>query len=264
MIFESHAHYDDARYDADREELLASLPAKNVGTIINVGADMVSTEASVSLAERYPYIYAAVGIHPDEVTDLSEEDMQRLTALSSHEKVVAIGEIGLDYFRKEGDSYKEVQAKWFRRQLAIAAEAKLPVIIHSRDAAEDTMAILREYRSANPQIDSPGVVHCYSYSPEMAMEYVKMGFYIGIGGVVTFKNAKKLVETAALLPLDRILVETDCPYLSPEPHRGERNDSSNIRFVIDKIAAIRGIDPEEVEAQTERNAKKMYRILDKS
>ncbi len=260
MIFESHAHYDDRQFDVDREKLLESLPFQNVGVIVNVGSDIRSSKESITLAHQYDYIYAAIGVHPDEVDTMKEADMEELSHMAKEDKVVAIGEIGLDYFRKEGNVYKSVQKEWFCRQLDLAKEIEKPVIIHSRDAAEDTIQILRDFRKENPQIENPGVIHCYSYSPELAKEYVAMGFYIGIGGVVTFKNAKKLVETVAQIPLERILVETDSPYLCPEPNRGKRNDSSQIRYVIDRIADIRGIAPEEVEKQTEMNARKMYRL----
>lgn len=260
MIFESHAHYDDRQFDVDREKLLENLPLQNVGVIVNVGSDIRSSKESITLAHQYDYIYAAIGVHPDEVDTMKEADMEELSHMAKETKVVAIGEIGLDYFRKEGNAYKSVQKEWFCRQLDLAKEIEKPVIIHSRDAAEDTIQILRDFRKENPQIENPGVIHCYSYSPELAKEYVAMGFYIGIGGVVTFKNAKKLVETVAQIPLDRILVETDSPYLCPEPNRGKRNDSSQIRYVIDRIADIRGIAPEEVEKQTEMNARKMYRL----
>ena len=260
MIFESHAHYDDRQFDADREKLLENLPFQNVGVIVNVGSDIRSSKESITLAHQYNYIYAAIGVHPDEVETMKEADMEELSHMAKEDKVVAIGEIGLDYFRKEGNAYKSVQKEWFCRQLDLAKEIEKPVIIHSRDAAEDTIQILRDFRKENPQIENPGVIHCYSYSPELAKEYVAMGFYIGIGGVVTFKNAKKLVETVAQIPLERILVETDSPYLCPEPNRGKRNDSSQIRYVIDRIADIRGNAPEEVEKQTEMNARKMYRL----
>lgn len=260
MIFESHAHYDDRQFDMDREKLLENLPLQNVGVIVNVGSDIRSSKESITLAHQYDYIYAAIGVHPDEVDTMKEADMEELSHMAKETKVVAIGEIGLDYFRKEGNAYKSVQKEWFCRQLDLAKEIEKPVIIHSRDAAEDTIQILRDFRKENPQIENPGVIHCYSYSPELAKEYVAMGFYIGIGGVVTFKNAKKLMETVAQIPLERILVETDSPYLCPEPNRGKRNDSSQIRYVIDRIADIRGIAPEEVEKQTEMNARKMYRL----
>ena len=215
----------------------------------------------VEAVTRYPMMYGAVGVHPSDTAELKESDIDTLKKYAAMDRILAIGEIGLDYFRKEGHACKDTQKYWFRQQLDLAVELEKPFIIHSRDAAEDTMEILREFGKAHPDIKHPGVIHCYSYSPEMAKEYIAMGYYIGIGGVVTFKKAKKLVETAKEIPFERILVETDSPYLCPEPNRGKRNDSSQIRYVIDKIAAIRGILPEEVEKQTEINARNMYGLL---
>ena len=261
MIFETHAHYDDECYDEDREVLLEELPKRNVGYVVNVGADIETSKKAVELASKWDYIYATVGCHPDEVECLEEAGLQEIEELAENgDKVVAIGEIGLDYFRKEGTDYVDTQKKWFKKQLDLAYKMGLPVIIHSRDAARDTMDILREYVENHPDITNPGVVHCYSYSPEMAKEFIDLGFYIGVGGVVTFKKAKKLVATVKTIPIDRILVETDAPYMSPEPYRGERNDSARIKYVIDKIAEIKEMDPQEVEAITETNAKQMYGI----
>lgn len=250
MIFESHAHYDDRQFDVDRETLLENLPFQNVGVIVNVGSDIRSSKESITLAHQYDYIYAAIGVHPDEVDTMKEADMEELSHMAREDKVVAIGEIGLDYFRKEGNAYKSVQKEWFCRQLDLAKEIEKPVIIHSRDAAEDTMKIMEKAYEDGIK----GVIHCYSYSPEMAQEYVKMGYFIGVGGVVTFKNAKKLVKTVEMIPLSSIVLETDCPYMAPEPHRGTRNDSRNIPYVIAKIAEIKGISPEEVEQTTRENA----------
>ena len=207
----------------------------------------------MALAEKYPYVYAAVGIHPDEVGALNEEIFAGMEALLRHDKVVAVGEIGLDYYW-DNESH-EVQEKWFVRQLELARRHNLPIIIHSREAAADTMEIMKAHAQG-----LEGVIHCYSYSREQAEEYVKMGFYIGIGGVLTFKNAKKLKEVAAAIPLERIVLETDCPYLAPEPFRGKRNQSSYIRYVAEKLAEIKGMTAEEVIAVTEENAKKMYRL----
>jgi TatD DNase family protein len=260
MIYESHAHYDDEAFDGDREELLASLFQGNVGVIVNVGADIASSRASISLAERYDRIFASVGVHPDEVSCLEEQGISPLREMMTHPKVVAIGEIGLDYYRDKTPEDKALQKKWFLQQLELAVEAKKPAIIHSRDAAEDTMTILREFMQQHPEITNPGVVHCYSYSPEMAKTYISMGFYIGVGGVITFKNAKKLVETVEQIPLERILVETDSPYLSPEPYRGQRNQSDHIQYVITKIAEIKEISTEEVEAQTASNWKQVFGV----
>lgn len=262
MIFESHAHYDDEQFDEDRDTLLQALPQHNVGAIVNVGSSLESSEASIALAEAYDYVYASVGVHPDEVGDLTQESVAALRTLAMHPKVVAIGEIGLDYYRKEeeGTDYKDVQKQWFQQQLELAALLRKPVIVHSREAAEDTLHILEYFYAKHPEIYNPGVIHCFSYSPEIAAAYTNMGFYIGVGGVVTFRNAKKLVETVKYTPIDRILVETDSPYLAPEPNRGKRNDSSNIRYVIEKIAQIKEMTPEDVERQTEINARNMYGI----
>ena len=252
MIFDTHAHYDDERFDPDREELLAGMREHNVGTIINVGAALAGCEASVALAETYDFIYAAVGVHPDEVGSLNEDTFSRLRQLAvSHPKVVAIGEIGLDYYWEEEP--REVQKQWFLRQMELARELSLPIAVHSREAARDTFDLISGYGR-----DLPGVLHCYSYSPEMAQEYVKLGYYIGLGGVVTFKNAKKAKETAKVIPLERILLETDCPYLAPTPFRGKRNCSVYIDYVAEEIAQLKGISKEEVIAVTEQNARKLF------
>ena len=253
MIFDTHAHYDDTQFDSDREELLTSMPGLGVTTIVNVSSTLKSCEKCVELARKYPYVYAAVGIHPDEVGSLNEETFAWMERLLDNEKVVAVGEIGLDYYW-DNESHA-VQKKWFVRQLELARRHHLPIIIHSREAAADTMEIMKAHAQG---LD--GVIHCYSYSKEQAEEYIKMGFYIGIGGVLTFKNAKKLKEVAEVVPLEQIVLETDCPYLAPEPFRGKRNQSSYIRYVAEKLAEIKGITAEEVIAVTEENAKKMYRL----
>lgn len=250
MIFDTHAHYDDRQFEEDREELLGSMRENGVELIVDAGSDIASWDKIEQLTDRYPFIYGAIGVHPDEVGELDEEKMKRMEQLLAREKMVAVGEIGLDYY---WDKEPEIQAKqryWFVRQLALAQQADLPVIIHSRDAAEDTMKIMEKAYEDGIK----GVIHCYSYSPEMAQEYVKMGYFIGVGGVVTFKNAKKLVKTVEMIPLSSIVLETDCPYMAPEPHRGTRNDSRNIPYVIAKIAEIKGISPEEVEQTTRENA----------
>lgn len=254
MIFETHAHYDDDRFEDDREQLVSSMPEKGIGGIINVGASISSTKTTLALAEKYDFIYAAVGVHPSDIADLNEETYCWLKEQTAREKTVAVGEIGLDYYWDKEPEVQERQRYWFRRQLELAKEAGLPVIIHSRDAAADTMEIMKQAHAK----EIPGVIHCYSYSKEMAMEFVKMGYYIGVGGVVTFKNAKKLKETVEALPLERILLETDCPYMAPEPHRGERNDSSYIPFVEAKIAELKGCTVEEVERVTEENARRLF------
>ena len=252
-IFESHAHYDSSKFAEDREELLNSIQENEVGTIINVGASWKSVTSVIELAEKYPFIYAALGLHPDEVGDLNEERFVFLREQCRKEKVVAIGEIGLDYYW-DNESH-DIQKKWFVRQLELARELDLPVIIHSRDAAEDTLKIMKEHAQG-----LRGVIHCFSYSKEIAEEYVKMGFHIGIGGVVTFKNGKKLKEVAEVVPLEKILLETDCPYLAPEPYRGKRNSSLYIPHIAQAIADIKGITYEEVVAQTEQNGKLLFGI----
>lgn len=253
MIFDTHAHYDDEQFNNDREELLRSMADNGVGIIVNVSAACDSCERVVNMAQDYSFMYAAVGVHPDEVGGLDDEAFARMKELFKREKVVAVGEIGLDYYW-DNESH-DIQKKWFIRQLELARELNLPVLIHSREAASDTMEIMKEYAKG---LD--GIIHCYSYSKEMAQEYVKMGFYIGVGGVVTFKNARKLKETVEVLPLTSIVLETDCPYLAPEPYRGKRNHSAYIRYVAEAVAQLKGVTCEEVIAQTEVNAKKLYRI----
>lgn len=254
MIFDSHAHYDDHAFDEDREEVLASLKAHGVGTVVNVGASLRGVKRTVELTEKYPFIYGAAGVHPDEVGELNEENFGWLREQCLLPKTVAVGEIGLDYYwDKENHG---LQKKWFVRQLSLARELKMPVIIHSREAAADTMEILK--REYDPEV--PVVVHCYSYSPEMAREYLKMGYYLGIGGVLTFKNAKKLKEVVQEAPLERLLLETDCPYLAPVPYRGKRNDSAKLIHVAEAIAELKGVPAEEVIRATEENAVRFYRI----
>ena len=257
MIFESHAHYDDEKFNNDRDLLIQELLSGRICTIINVGASIESTKMSIVLAEKYEHVYAAAGVHPSEVSELNENTFDWLRKQTKHEKVIAVGEIGLDYYWDKEPEVQKRQRMWFERQLELARECQLPVIIHSREAAEDTMKVMKKARAE----EIPGVVHCYSYSPELAAEFVKMGYYIGIGGVVTFKNAKKLKETATRIPLTKILLETDAPYMAPEPHRGERNHSGNLIFVAEKIAEIKGISVEEVEEVTKQNAKNLFGVL---
>lgn len=254
MIFETHAHYDDERYNEDRDTLIASLPNRGVDTVINVGADFAGCKDSVALAERYPYVYAAVGIHPENIEDLTPENLRRIEQMATWEKTVAIGEIGLDYYWEKEPERQQAQREAFALQMKLARRCSLPVIIHSRDAAEDTMRLMKELHAE--QI--PGVIHCYSYSKEMAREFVKMGYYIGVGGVVTFKNAKKLKETVADIGIEHILLETDCPYMAPEPHRGARNDSTMISYVADAIAELTGHSVEEVIQKTADNAGQLF------
>lgn len=254
MIFETHAHYDDESFDTDREELICSMPERGIGRIINVGASIETTKTTLELAAKYDFVYAAVGVHPSDISGLNEGTFAWLKEQTELSKTVAVGEIGLDYYWDKEPEVQKAQRYWFRRQLELAREAQLPVIIHSRDAAADTMEAMKSVHAE----EIPGVIHCYSYSKEMAQEFIKMGYYIGVGGVVTFKNAKKLKETVEAIPLDRILLETDCPYMAPEPHRGTRNDSSNIPYVVAKIAELKGITAEEVERVTEANARRLF------
>ena len=254
MIFETHAHYDDERFTEDRDQLLSAMSEKGIKRIINVGASIETTETTLALAEQYDFVYAAVGVHPSDISGLNEETFAWLSAQAKREKTVAVGEIGLDYYWDKEEEVQKKQRYWFARQLELAREASLPVIIHSRDAAADTMEVMKQQNAS----EIPGVIHCYSYSKEMALEFIKMGYYIGVGGVVTFKNAKKLKETVAEIPLERILLETDCPYMAPEPHRGERNDSSYLPFVVQKIAELKGVTPEQVERVTEQNARILF------
>lgn len=252
MIFESHAHYDDEAFDEDREKILNSFPEKGIECVINVGANINTTKKTIELTKKYPFVYGSIGVHPNDVVELNEEKIQWLKTQSNLEKVIAIGEIGLDYYYDEPE--KEIQKKWFIRQLDLAREVKLPVIIHSRDSAKDTIDILRNQNAK----ETGGVIHCYSYSKEMAREFLELGFYIGIGGVVTFKNAKKVKEAIEYIPLESILLETDCPYLAPEPYRGKRNSSLYIPYIAEAIAAIKGISYEEVIEVTNKNGKNLF------
>jgi len=252
LIFESHAHYDDKQFHKDREAVLKSLPESGIQYAINVGADMRSSRLSIELAKKYPFIYASVGVHPHEVKDMKEEDLEYLLHFAAFDKVVAIGEIGLDYYYDL--SPRSIQKLWFREQLKLAKEINLPVIIHSRDASQETYDLLMEAELS----EKKGVIHCYSGSKEMALDYTKKGFYIGVGGVITFNNAKKLVETVEAIPLDKLLIETDAPYLTPVPYRGKRNDSRYLPEVIKKIAEIRNMKPEEIEAITYENGKHFF------
>ena len=253
MIFESHAHYDDEAFDIDRDELLNSMAERGVGTIVNVSASLEGVKETLKLAKTYPFVYGTVGIHPDDVDCLNEDRFSWLKEQCDHEKVVAVGEIGLDYYWDKASH--EVQKYWFEKQLEMAREKGLPVIIHSREAAQDTMEMMKQYA-----VGIPGVIHCFSYSPEIAKEYVKMGYYIGVGGVVTFKNARKLKETVEQIPLERILLETDCPYLAPVPFRGKRNSSQYLKYVAETIGELKGIPAETVIEVTEQNARSIYRL----
>lgn len=251
MIIDTHAHYDDEQFDADREELLGSMEEGGIGLIVNAGSTVTSWDKIVELTEQYPFVYGAVGVHPDEVGELDEEKFLRMADLLDRDKIVAVGEIGLDYY---WDKEKhDLQKEWFVRQLGLAREKEMPVIIHSREAAADTFEIMKQHAAG-----MKAVIHCYSYSPEMAREYVKMGYYIGIGGVVTFKNAKKLKQVVQEIPLESIVLETDCPYLAPVPYRGERNCSLYLPYVAEQIAELKGTTVEEVIQQTEKNSRELY------
>lgn len=252
MYFDSHAHLDDGRFDADRAEIFADLPRHGVGLLMNVGCDLPSSERSVALAHAYDFVYAAVGSHPDDAASVDGRLLDRYRALAADPRVRAIGEIGLDYHYEDVPRARQIIA--FEQQLELAEALKLPVIVHEREAHGDAMDIVRRHP------DARGVFHCFSGSAEMALWLAERGWYLGFTGVVTFKNARRAVEAVAALPLDRILIETDCPYMAPEPHRGHRNDSRLVPLVADRIAAIRGLDPHTVETATTENAKRLFRI----
>ena len=254
MILDTHAHYDDEAFDADREELLESLQPNGIEKVVNVCASIDGLQNTVALMEKYPFVYGAVGVHPDDADKMTQETLDEIRRLSHLDKMVAIGEIGLDYYWHKEKEEHEIQQKMFRAQLDIAREEKMPFMIHSRDAAEDTLNIIREYMNGGMY---GGIIHCFSYSKEIAAEYLKMGYYIGIGGVVTFKYARVLKEVAEAVPLERILIETDCPYLAPAPYRGKRNSSLFLPYVIEEIAKIKGIDPNTVEEPTWDTALRM-------
>ena len=254
MIFDTHTHYDDEVFDDDREKILGSLKENQIERIVNVGADIASSKMTIALTEEYSFLYGAVGVHPSETKELTDQDMNWIRESSKLPKIVAIGEIGLDYYW--GEPEKEIQKKWFREQLKIAREESLPIIIHSREAAQDTLEIMKQEHAEK----IGGVIHCFSYSIEMAREYIQMGFYIGIGGVVTFKNAKKLKEVVKQIPLERIVLETDCPYLAPEGRRGERNCSLYLPRVVQEIESLKQIEENMVREQTYQNALHLYRM----
>lgn len=253
MLFDTHAHYDDERFDGDREALLAGMPEKNVGLIVNPGCDISSSRTAVALAESFDFVYAAVGIHPENCGDFAPGMIDRLRQMAKNPRVVAIGEIGLDYYWAENPP-RELQQEVLRRQLGLAEELDLPVIIHDRDAHRDTLDIVREF----PRVR--GVFHCFAGSAEMARELIKMGWMLSFNGAVTFKNAKKAPEVIAAVPLEKLMIETDAPYLTPVPHRGERNDSSYVCLVAEKIAQIKGLTPEEVEKATWENGRRFFGV----
>ncbi len=257
MFFDSHAHYDDDRFNEDRHELLSAMPQNKVNYIVNAAADINSSNEGVRLSEEYNFIYAGVGVHPHSVEELDETNQGKATLdyleeLVNHPKVVAIGEIGLDYYYEH--SPRKVQRIWFQRQMELAEKVNLPIIVHSRDAAKETFDMIRESGL------NKGVIHCFSGSAEMALEYIKMGFYIGVGGTITFNNARRSVEVVEQIPLESIVIETDCPYLTPMPHRGKRNDSTYLSHIAQKIADIKNITIDEVAKVTTNNAKKLFNI----
>lgn len=253
MIFDTHAHLDDRAFDTDRAALLSQLPGLGLALVMNPGCSLASSRAAAALAENYDYVYAAVGSHPDAADEVTEDVLEQYRQLARQcPKVRAIGEIGLDYHYE--DIPREVQQRAFRAQMALARELELPVIVHEREAHEDGMRIVEEF----PQVT--GVFHCYSGSLEMAKVLIRRGWYIGFGGVLTFKNARKAVEAASQIPLDRLVLETDCPYMSPEPFRGRRNDPGRLHLVAERLAQLRGLSAEEIENITLENGKKLYRI----
>ena len=252
MLFDTHAHLNDEAFDKDREELIEGLAEKGVGFVMNAGCSLASSKECIALAEKYPFLYASVGSHPDSADEVCDEVLEQYLEMSRHPKVKAIGEIGLDYYYENFD--REVQLRAFQMQMELARQADLPVIVHERDAHGDGMDMVRKF----PEIG--GVFHCYSGSPEMAQQLVERGWYIGFTGVLTFKNARKAVETAASIPLERIVLETDCPYMSPEPFRGRRNDPGRLIHMAEKLAEIRNLPVEEIIRITTENAKRLYRI----
>lgn len=253
MIFDSHAHYDDESFNEDRENVIKEIRENGVINVLNCGASMEGARDSFKLANKYDFFYAAVGIHPENAYELTEENYEEIKEMTKNPKVRAIGEIGLDYYWEENPP-REKQKEVFRKQMELAKELNMPVVIHDRDAHGDTLEIMKEF----PEVK--GVVHCFSGSVEFARECLKLGYYIGFTGVVTFKNSKKIVEVAKEVPLDRMLVETDAPYMAPTPNRGKRNRSDYIKFIIEKIAEVKELSVEEVSNATIENAKNLLKI----
>jgi len=251
-ILDSHAHYDDEAFDGDRDLLLSELQQNGICNVVNCGVDLKASEASIAMAAKYPFLYAAVGIHPECAKDAPQDYLEQLEKLITQDKVVAVGEIGLDY-HFEDNAPREVQKSIFENQISLAQKYKLPIIVHDRDAHGDTTELLRKWKPA-------GVVHCFSGSVEMAKEVIRLGMYIGLGGAVTFKNARVPVEVAAFIPLERMLMETDCPYMAPVPFRGKRNDSKLIAYTATRIAEIRGTTPEQILEVTRCNAETLFGI----
>lgn len=254
MIIDSHTHYDDDAFEPDREELLGSLNENGIGLIVNIGSSLSTTKKTIELTKQYDFIYGTAGVHPSEAGELSEELFTQLEEAVKLPKIVAVGEIGLDYYWK--DVLPETQKRWFEKQMDLARKFKLPLVIHSREACKDTLDMMKAHKAG----EMGGVIHCFSYGTDTAKEYLNMGFYLGIGGVITFSNAKKLKEVVSYMPIDRILIETDCPYLSPVPYRGKRNSSLYLPYIIDEIAKLKKVSSEEVIRITHDNAVKMYNI----
>lgn len=255
MFIDSHAHLDDKRFDEDRDLVIKSLKENGIDIAVNIGADLQSSINSVELSKKYENIYASVGIHPHSADEADEKALEKIKELADNEKVVAIGEIGLDYYYD--NSPREKQRECFKEHLKLAKELNLPVVIHSRDAAQETFDIIQEAQDGTLR----GVMHCYSGSVEMAEEYInKLGFYISIGGPVTFKNARVVKDVAQSVPLDKLLIETDCPYLTPEPYRGKRNEPMYVKYTAAEIAKLRGITVEELAEATSRNARELFGI----
>ncbi len=253
MLFDTHAHYDSRQFDADRDQVLSALPGQGVGLVVNPGCDLDSSRRAIGIAERYPFVYAAAGVHPEDCAGWQDTDVDELRSLAAHPKVVAIGEIGLDYYWKENPP-REFQQRVFRAQLALARELDLPVIVHDREAHGDCLSIIREF----PQVR--GVFHCFSGSAEMAKELVGLGWMISFTGALTYKNARKAVEAAQAVPLDRIMIETDSPYMAPVPCRGERCHSGLARHTCQRLAELRGISLEECARITFENGTEFYQL----
>lgn len=253
MLFDTHAHYDAEQFDSDRRQVLDALPGAGVSLALNPGCDLPSSRAAVALAEQYEFLYAAVGYHPENCAPYVPEDLEVLRELAGHPKVAAVGEIGLDYYWEENPP-KELQQRVFRDQLALAAELNLPVIVHDREAHGDSLAIIREFPSVR------GVFHCFSGSAEMARELVKLGWMVSFTGVLTYKNARKVVEAAQAVPLERVMIETDSPYMAPVPHRGKRNDSRYVGLICEKLAEIKGVSFEECARVTMENGRRFFGI----
>ena len=257
MIIDTHAHYDDEAFNPDRDALLNSMAENGIEKVVNVCASISELYRTVELMEKYPFVYGAVGVHPDDAPQMTQDTLDEIRRLSRMDKMVAIGEIGLDYYWHKEEQEHEVQKKMFAAQMDIAREEKLPFMIHSRDAAEDTLEIVKSYMQGGMY---GGIIHCFSYSKEIAAQYLKMGLYLGIGGVVTFKNARKLKEVVEYAPLSQIVLETDCPYMSPEPNRGKRNSSLNLPYVAQAIADLKGITAEKVIQVTRQNAMELLAL----